>query len=750
MGLKPLQNSWAYTGIVAVTLVLFFWALLIDWQDTVDDVLDDHQQLVQLSQSAFQTLLADQEVLLDFAGWEIMRDNPEAIHGPVRQFQLLAHLSALSPAILALGVATPQGDYFAVSDDSNKDKIPNLLEQPEARESFLEVLQSDRLQLGRTYWFEALHTEAPAIRKTLRDDRGEPLAVVVAGLKLSGVATFFDYADRLDDNSVLMLVRARDGYLQYFSANTQWPSLNYETPLSTDVTSVLHDIPASDQIVARRVEFNLAGKRMHGVAMLDSDNGIWVVSVSEKRVVVYQYLLTLMFYCIGFALFQLVLFLLFTVSRRAEQAKQDALRYQATHDSLTRLVNRSHVFNLLDDWLQQHRYFSLFYIDMDYFKNINDNFGHEFGDKVLQEVARRLLESIPAGAIAARHGGDEFLVLMADDDCYSDVRVAEQILRTLACVYRIDGVAVELGVSIGIASSPDHATDQNGLLRAADLAMYQAKKHRNCVRRFEPDMHQEHMHKLDMEYQMRTAISNNEFFVVYQPQVNVDGKLHGVEVLLRWQNESLGMVSPGEFIPLAETIGIMPRLGAHIMELALLPLRQLQKHYDCEFQVSLNISVRQFMDPEFVSVLCRKLDEAAMPRHLVTLEITESLFIDDVQVIVEVLEQVRLKGLKLSLDDFGTGYSSLSMLATLPMDELKIDKSFVDHLMDSRSAQVMVRNIIDIGRNYGMSLLAEGVETEAQLRLLHDMGCALYQGYYFAKPLSAQDLASWLASHQNQ
>jgi len=297
-----------------------------------------------------------------------------------------------------------------------------------------------------------------------------------------------------------------------------------------------------------------------------------------------------------------------------------------------------------------------------------------------------------------------------------------------------------VGASIGISKYPDHGNSLDILLRAADIAMYESKKIQNHAQIFQDSLQDEYLKHVKIEHELRKAIEHHELFVVYQPQIDHTGSIHGVEALARWESATLGIVPPDQFIPVAEASGQMVKIGYFILSRT---LQEIQTTLGITFQTSINISVRQFMEADFLEQFLNAIHDIGMNKDLITIEITENLFIEDVDYILPLLHKIQQCGIQISMDDFGTGYSSLNMLRKLPIDELKIDKSFIDTIVEDKTAQKMVQNIIAIGKNFNMSVLAEGVETNEQIALLTSFGCDKFQGYYFAKPLPKDDLITF-------
>lgn len=301
------------------------------------------------------------------------------------------------------------------------------------------------------------------------------------------------------------------------------------------------------------------------------------------------------------------------------------------------------------------------------------------------------------------------------------------------------------GCSIGVARYPEHGTTLDELLRAADVAMYEAKKERNTLRFFRTDLEEQYLYRVRIEQHLRGAETRGEIFLVYQPQVDQHGRMYGVEALVRWQSPVLGSVPPDAFIPIAEHSGLITTLGYHIIDRALADIAGLQQQTGKTFSLSINVSARQLMENGFIDQLLERIDSSLLGFEQICIEVTENLLIEDIEQIHHVLTRAKDAGVRMSLDDFGTGYSSLSTLRSLPFHEVKIDKSFVDHVTDDKTALAMVQNIIAIGQNYGMTVLAEGVETEEQLQCLITCGCDHFQGYLFARPLTLDDLRACIA-----
>ncbi|MEF1170454.1 bifunctional diguanylate cyclase/phosphodiesterase, partial [Vibrio campbellii] len=434
-----------------------------------------------------------------------------------------------------------------------------------------------------------------------------------------------------------------------------------------------------------------------------------------------------------------------------ELATRQKLLYQAHHDHLTLLPNREYLRAHITKWLNETSApFALMFIDIDNFKSVNDTHGHEFGDEVLKQIALRLKSFDSEDRLIVREASDEFILLVNQTDDSVVRALASDLIHYLSEPYVVHENQFLLSSSVGVALYPSHGKSLDALLRSADIAMYQAKKDRNAYSIFDQQMQAKHLHKMKIEQRLRLAIERQSLFLVYQPQLNRAGEIYGVEALVRWQDEELGFVPPNEFIPVAESSGLMVRLGELIIEKSFVDMARLTGRVKQSIQMSINISVKQFIQVNFIEDLVAMIDRHKVEHSRITLEITENLFIEDLEKFAPICQRLHSLGFKLSLDDFGTGYSSLSMLKALPIDEVKIDKSFVDNIENDEKALNMVQNIIAIGKNFGMKVLAEGVETRHQRDQLTACGCDLIQGYFYSKPLPFEQLVSFAEENHNE
>lgn len=433
--------------------------------------------------------------------------------------------------------------------------------------------------------------------------------------------------------------------------------------------------------------------------------------------------------------------------------------YQANHDSLTGLKNRYYFINYLQNMMNSLRgsksWSYLLLIDLDHFKTINDSLGHDIGDHLLQEVSERISAQKNASSLLARLGGDEFVVVGLEHGSKEQCRVealelAERILSVLKESYTVELHNLYISASIGVSLISGENNDASRLIKEADIAMYEAKeKGRDGVIIFDEEMAKRVEYNLEIERLLHFSLENNEMFLVYQPQLDENGKIMGAETLVRWNNEKLGAIQPDVFIPIAEQTGSIIKLGRFIMETAFRTLSSWEQEGVCIRQFSINVSMRQFFYYNFVEEV-RSLSEQYLTdeiRKKVVFEITESIVAEDVDKVVRIMREIEQLGIRFSMDDFGTGYSSLSYLKRLPINEIKIDRSFISELNNVANDQIMVCSILNMADQFHLKVVAEGVETKEQIDFLRSNQCDIFQGFYFSEPLTSEEFQLFYKSN---
>lgn len=743
-----------FTSIVVLAGCALAWALYDQWRNTVE-----HHEIRQRSQittvaSATQTVMASQEVVLDLLGRQLLLDG--LVDDPEAATQLLDQALRISPVVAGYGLASVDGSLLIFNSTFDQDALPNLLEQAATRDSFLDALASDGMVIGRPYRMPALDDWVIPVRKAIRDSSGAIRGVMTAGLQLYGPDPFFEEQSFLGERNTVQVVREADLFPLHWAAPVSPPADYYQRAIprgyyeqavaSAEERSGLSlaEIMASGVPVSYR-NVNAAGPQ-YGMAVHDPRYGYWVLTQTHRNQLLADFARAAWVYVAIFALVLLLILAMLRVVGRAERRRQRELIRRANHDTLTGLPNRQRMIRDFSVMQRRHRNaLSLLFIDMDNFKSINDGFGHVQGDALLQQLGERLQASALPEESVARIGGDEFVLLTPEIEAESLLERANELIDRLAAHYTVKGVRCELGCSVGIATTTEAGESLSDMLRAADIAMYAAKKDRNSARFYEPAMGGRYLRNIHIEQNLKGAVDQGLVRTVYQPQVDARGRVVGFEALARWHDAELGWIEPRRFIAVAEASGYIRPLGDYILDRCLVDALAIEAHLDHPLRLAINVSVRQFRQSRFAERFIERVERSALKSTQVVVEITENLFMDDHGLVMEELEQLRTAGVRVSLDDFGTGFSSLGLLRSLPVDELKIDKSFIDNLAFDPAARNLVQSMVAIAKNHGMALVAEGVETDEQFEMLREDGCDVFQGFLFARPMGRDQVLDYLA-----
>ena len=425
----------------------------------------------------------------------------------------------------------------------------------------------------------------------------------------------------------------------------------------------------------------------------------------------------------------------------------------AFYDPLTGLANRRLFKNRLEKSLNNlgrtEHSMALMFLDMDQFKHINDTQGHDAGDILLKEVVSRINTAVRNTDLVSRIGGDEFTILLTDVKNIQEVKtVAENILRSVSRPIRVKGQEIATSVSIGITMAPGDSDDINTLMKNADLAMYSAKESgRNNYQFFSEDLNHSILKGLALEKELKEAIQRNQFTLLYQPKVSLfDYHPTGVESLIRWNHPEKGLLSPNHFIPVAEETGQIIDIGNWVLEQACHQISSMIREniLPPEAKIAVNLSAKQFSDPNLVGHIINVLEVTRIPPHALELEITESTLMDDVEAAIDIMRELKSTGVSIAIDDFGTGYSSLSYLKRLPIDVLKVDRSFVMDIPEDENDMAITAAVIAMAHKLGLKVIAEGVETQEQLQFLRQNNCDEGQGFLISRPLSLGQLHQFL------
>ncbi|RXK00221.1 GGDEF-domain containing protein [Arcobacter sp. CECT 8986] len=724
---------------------MFFFTIYKVSKDEYKEYEVKQSNITKLTTTSINSVFAQYEMLMDVLIGQIKN-----ISDTNKIENLLDYMLELNSSILVSGISNPNGTIYLSSSNSIKSKLYNLKTKKETKDTFIHTLNSDKMVIGRSYYVKSFDKVMIPMRKAIKDKNGKTTSIMTIGVDANKILNLLSnnehrsYIFRGFDHFIQVINDSKKhGYLIYdkkisnkfIDYITNTAEKKYKVPIdilknSNEVSNIFFKEYFSDDIVFASIQY---------IKRFD----LYVVT-QIKRKIIQDDIREQIFILIGtFIVIFVILFILFKYISENEEKKQKALYFQATHDHLTRLNNRKYLTTIFKK-NELDEPFVMFFIDLDNFKSINDNYGHTYGDLVLKEVAFRLKNFQNKTDVLVRYSGDEFLLIKHNltDDKIDEI--AKQIITVISKTYFVDKYEFNIGSSIGISQYPNDSEILDDIKRYADISMYEAKKQKNSFRKFDEKVKQTYFRKSNIEYELKNALAKDEIYLVYQPQIDLHGNIYGVEALVRWENKELGFIPPDEFIKIAEATGQMIPLGRYIMQTALSEIKEVYENTGINFQLSINISVKQFMEREFFNKLFEYLKDKNFNKDLLTLEVTENVFIEDFKYILELFDRLIKRGIKISLDDFGTGYSSLNLLKRLPIDELKIDKSFVDDILDDEASKNMVQSIISIGKNFDMEILAEGIETIEQKQMLNSFGCDLFQGYYFSKPIKKEQLQEYI------
>ena len=700
----------------------------------------------QLFNSHISSAFSQFDTLLDLINYEYSFQKSLEI-------DVIDNILLKDPLLVGFAFFAPDGSLKSTSSSLKIIKNTNFLKNNETSQWFAEALNQNKMTIGAPYYIKTLKKWTIPIYKRIVNLQGEVVGVIASGLDLQALSTQLN--DEKTGQRILQAVLG-NGHYRVLRANVahnkyekiySFPVL--DSSLKEAEEKVSQQGLSSDKLrksgEAVQIEIHLQDNKHFVTILFNRQYGIWINAIESNYSLQQKFIPQFTYYSLFYSIFLVVIYLLFKWIVRIEKNKISELTYRADHDILTGLYNRSVLKNRNLKYYKRKKPFTLIYLDLDHFRGINDSYGYSHGDAILIEVSKRINDILaPKNGTIIRFSADEFVLLI---DCTEKRDIEEccyTLLNSINSPYIINNDDIRISVSIGIAQSPKNAKDIDTLINYANSSMLIAKKDKNHFVFFSEEIHQQLIKDIEIEQTLHNALAKNEISLVYQPQLCNAKQLCGVEALVRWNNDSLGEVPPDQFIPIAEEIGLMPELGAFIMNKAMAEISALQNKKKIPFQLSINVSARQFVKINFFDNLMNCLACYKSPYLKITIEITESLFIENIDRLLPIFEKMKSENISLSLDDFGTGYSSLSMLRNVPIDELKIDKSFVDHIVSNKKDHAMAASIIAMGKKLGMTVLAEGVEDKQQVDILQSAGCDIYQGYYFSKPLNLADLDSYI------
>tara|TARA_R110001592_G_scaffold175308_1_gene414331 strand:+ start:16401 stop:18698 length:2298 start_codon:yes stop_codon:yes gene_type:complete len=744
-----------YIFIVCFSLIAAGTFLNLKWSDFKKDATSQQSYSNKLIANSIANNLDKYEVFLNLVGSRLqglLKENKTS-----EAKNLIEELMLSNKALAGIGLANQNGELILTSARLDHQKLINLKSNPETSDTFEAVLKSDFLIMGRTYYMPNIQEWVVPLRLALKNEAGLVNGVMTVGLKFNVLEETW-LGNSLPSHLKLLVLR-NDLYRQFASFVSpeeyqEWIA----KPLPEQRFKQLLDMIY--QQTGKTIDQIKSDGKLVSYSGPDKDGFMNAQTVSYNRKYNY-YIVTgtsydvlyeklalpiswLIFFCITF---NVGLFILFRRNIHTHSQAKVSLQYQVEHDPLTKLPNRRYLLNHYQEWSKTNSgEHSLLYLDLNNFKTCNDIHGHSTGDKILCATAARLVEFFK-GSLCARQGGDEFIVLCPVTNQSVLLDYCEDFANALAKTIHVEHLEFSIYASMGISFAPCDGHTLDELLRKADMAMYEAKRKSRSIGFYSEELEAKTKQASEIERELSTALKNNELTVFYQPQVDAYSyHVLGIEALLRWNNPTLGFVPPDVFIPVAESSGLINEIGRFVMEQALKDGYEVSKvcNLKHKLRVSVNLSVSQLFNDDFLEHLQGLLAQHQGQEVTFMLEVTESLFIDDLIRAKNILEQVKFCGVFISLDDFGTGYSSLSVLSKLPINELKIDRSFVNDILTDEHDWLLAKSIIYLCKSLSIPVVAEGVENKAQADRLAAHGCDVFQGYYFAKPMPKEQLIEFL------
>lgn len=770
--LKFKKNIWLlFYLIVFIGTTLLAIAIYQKYDDILKSTKTEQQHHLHMYHDRLDALLREQEILQNVLA-------NTYLNNPYFNNQTFDTLSDINPLVLGLIIISKEGELQFSS--FTELQLPELLKDKNTQQWFQEALNTEQMVVGKAYLLKSSNQWILPVRKQILDANGNIVAVISTAFDLTALHKLWDDIDNINntiqvtlDNGAFPILRSRlkiDEYAQYYNNSLPGKLLfgqqfsRLKAQLAAQNTSYLQQIsPNSEDSKIGKVLYSLCyNARYH----------FWISAETPYQLILQKLYQQGFYYFIFYLLLMVTIFSLFRWLIKNEIQKIDELTYNAEHDALTGLANHTVINKHFIEMQKVNKTpFALLYLKLDNFNNINKAFGHRYGHIILTQVAKRILQSlvpcsehsvqrrklfcpktgkpclVGLNTLATRYSGDEFVIFIESDDRNEIAECAKLILKNIAQPYVTNRNEFKVSASIGIACFPEDALEIETLLSYADSSIERAQKRRNQYQFFSQNNHSQLTRNIEIEQSLRLAMENKEITLVYQPQLDSEQKLVGVEALVRWNSEKLGFVAPDEFIPIAEKAGYIRHLGLYILHKSMREIAILKKSEQLAFQLSINVSAKQFTQSDFMKKLFEACTFHDIEPATITIEITESLFIERLDRLLPVFNKMKAHNITLSLDDFGTGYSSLSMLKKVPIDELKIDKSFIDHIATNQVDNAIVETIISMAKALGMRIVAEGVEDEQQVALLKKADCDIFQGYYFSKPLSLDDLRVFAKKH---
>lgn len=737
-------------GFIAIGLLMLVAFSFKSWEDEVGDMRNNLAIqagfAAKSSQAVFDNIGSGMELLGRLLKELDVVRNPEAARHALLEFQ------AVHPEIVAVALIAPNGVMFLNTAMQPGESMPDFRRDPDYLLSFrFDLNNTYSYNIGPNQYGRGLNQWHFPFRHTVQDNDGNPLFVIQGAMSVESTGMLWSDLPLLSGSRV-GLIRNNDGYLQLL-----WPAMPPEQSFRKPQTgAMMQAIRANPGQITGAYE---GQSSIDGITRLGAyvrlPNAIMSAFVSVPRSLIlvrwweHNYPILLSF--IGYL--AVIVAIAYRLTGRERQHTHELLA-QSRKDPLTGLPNRIAVDEVLAREIaraqRSESHSALLYLDLDKFKDINDNLGHATGDRLLERVALRINAILRDEDILARLGGDEFLVLLPESDAEKASLVAQRIADVFGTPFQVSGREIIVSTSIGICMFPDDGHDRGILLQNADAAMYEAKRQgRNRFVFYRAELGEHIRQRLQLQHDFKRALERQEFVLHYQPLVDLSsGQIIGAEALVRWVDPQRGLRSPAEFIPFAEESGLILPLGEWVLKDACQQGRLwADKGYD--IHIAVNLSTRQFQDQALLDKISRALLEAGLPPSKLELEITESASMLNPEASIQVMNKLKALGMQIAIDDFGTGYSSLSYLKRIPADIIKIDRSFVSGLHNDPDDAAIVRTVLALAKAMDKQCLAEGIETAEHFEMLRSLGCHYGQGYWMSKPLTASEFENLIIAGKN-
>lgn len=743
--LRGVVAAFLIAGTVAVTAYgIYTWNQ--ERQDVEENLTILSSYLATASQAFFENLGNALIPLGEYISDKDVTNSSEQIRDQLTRFQ------SRYPEIGAMAIFSPQGQMLINTANPNPQALPDFRNDQAYLKEFMAVLQSPALYvIGPPEYGKVIKQWRFPFRHVVRNAQGQPVYLIQAAIPLESNNSFLQHLPVPPDSFIGLL--REDGLQQ-----ARWPA-----PDPTKIYGRLSEGP-----VAKKVRSNpsIRDGVFTGISPWRASDG--------ERIGAFQHLAKLPFYAYvsspsdylwarwwrrnvpvlaSFIVFMgIFYFITYRVTVRERSHNLELIK-QARHDALTGLPNRQAVDEILSAEVNlislTGQNFSVLFLDLDRFKDINDSLGHAVGDQLLIVVANAIKNTLRNVDVISRFAGDEFLIILPGINRASAINTCERLLTLFNRPIQVGEHSLSVTASMGVAIFPEHASDPGTLIKFADTAMYEAKRQgRNAYVIYQSNIGEKIRQRITLEHQLRDAINKEQFRLVYQPIVEFSsGRIIGVEALVRWQDDDGKLRSPGEFIQVAEESGLILPLGEWVLHTA---CAQSKAWNDAghDIWVAVNLSTRQFQDPNLVSKVIEVLRKTGLEPGQLELEITESAAMLDPQASIGILGRLKMMGVQIAIDDFGSGYSSLSYLKRIPAHKIKIDKSFVDGVTNDPDDIAIVRTIIALAATLEMDTVAEGIETAEQFRVIEQFGCKQAQGYWISRPGTVDSIEAFFQSHK--